>query len=61
MLTYKQNSETHTSVKLDNKKVGDIVRVAGGYQYRPYKARKIHWGEVMGTIQEVKKSLETED
>lgn len=46
------------SVFLDNKCVGSIKKVDGGYQYFP-KGKK-EGGDIFPSIKEVKKSLEEE-
>lgn len=56
MIKYKENSAGHIAVYLWGRYVGNIVRVAGGYQYRPNKSKQ--YGEVYATIQQVKNSLE---
>jgi len=53
MLTYKKRTQVH--VYLDNKYVGSIVDVKGGYQYLP--KRSSQRGDIFPTIQEVKDSL----
>ena len=62
MLTYKKDSSGRfTSVYLDKKHIGYILKVQDGYRYKA-KASGVgdHTGEVFPTIDEVKQSLEAE-
>lgn len=59
MIAYKTPySGVPISVSLDNKIIGLIKQVEGGYQYFP-KGKKIG-GEIFKTVREVKNSLEND-
>jgi len=55
MITIKGINENYSEVYLEKKKVGRIVRVAGGFQYKPYGSKS--FGEVMATKNQVIESL----
>ena len=60
MITYKHSTnissyDTNISVFLDNKHVGVIKNVSGGYQYFP-KGKK-NGGDVFTSVKDVKDSL----
>lgn len=57
MIRYKEINENYIDVYLSSKKVGRILRVGGGYQYRPKGSSS--YGEVYSTIDKVKQSLES--
>jgi len=59
MITYKKNNQNHHDVYLEKKKVGSIVRVAGGFQYRPKGVKPHMFGDVLMTVEQVKQSLES--
>lgn len=54
MITYQQS----VIVRLDGRKVGKIVQVEGGWQYWPNRGPLK--GEVLPTLEAVKRSLEEE-
>jgi hypothetical protein len=57
MITYrKRESDSVMSVYLDNRKVGEIKEVRGGFQYTP-KGSKLT-SEVFPTLAGLKRSLE---
>lgn len=55
MVNFKEIHPTYIEVRLNKKKVGKILRVAGGFQYRPNKSKV--YGEVYPTIDKCKESL----
>lgn len=58
MIRYKKVNRNYVTVLLENKEVGSIVMVAGGFQYRPKgKNRQSFYGEVLSSIEEVKSTL----
>lgn len=59
-ITYVNTNRSFVEVFLNKKHVGNIVRVAGGYQYRPKNVKSTMYGQCMSTIELVKQSLETE-
>lgn len=58
MITYGKFDGNQMVVHLEGKKVGDIHKVEGGYQYFPNNQTK--GGEIFSTIADVKLSLEEE-
>jgi len=59
MIHYNEIYRHFIDVYLDKKRVGYIIRVPGGFQYRPKgKNKQEYYGEVFNTINEVKASLE---
>jgi len=57
MITYTQH-DTHISVRLDGKRVGEIRKVEGGFHYKPTGAPA---GETMATVSAVRRSIEGRD
>ena len=59
MINYREVHAECINVFLDKKRVGHIVRVASGYQYRPRgKNKQSFYGKVLPSINDVKASLE---
>jgi hypothetical protein len=55
---FKVHNDGYVSVYLENKRVGRIVRVAGGFQYRQQgKKNPSSYGDVFPTISDCKQSL----
>lgn len=57
MLQFKEINPNVTDVYNDGKKAGSIVKVAGGYQYRPKGVSAKMYGKVFNTNYECRKSL----
>lgn len=57
MITYRSYANS-TDVNLDNKLVGEIRRVDGGYQYFPLNHEE--GGEIFPTLKKCKESLESD-
>jgi len=61
MIQYKEVHQNYINVFLDKKRVGHIIIVAGGFQYRTKKNKgRQYSGNIYNTIDEVKYSLEHE-
>jgi|GEM_PF-4122286 hypothetical protein len=59
MITYmKRPSDGVTVVYLENKKTGEIRAVKGGFQYVPKASRANLKGEILPSLEAVKRSLE---
>jgi len=56
MIRYGIFDGNEMTVHLDGKKIGDIIKVEGGFQYFPNKMKE--GGEIFPTIKGVKLSLE---
>jgi hypothetical protein len=59
MISYQSVSSNSTSVKLDGKLVGFIMKEGEGYRYYPSNKGKLsNGGELFPNMNDVKKSLE---
>lgn len=57
MINFRDINENVSEVYNKKKYLGIIIRVAGGYQYRPHRTDIDQWGEIHHNMDQCKDSL----